>query len=143
MCWSRHWTAALLIALLSASMATGQAHDSPAEAVEREVRENIRRQSVGNHALEQFNMPPSFISRVADRIIRSSFEDRYRIVVDDGGGEQTTSAVTAAPTGSAAVLGAEEGAERTRIGLYLTGAVVLASGATTIVLLMRQRKARV
>jgi hypothetical protein len=140
----RRSTAAILIALLSASAAHGQSHDTPAEAVEREVRENVRKQAVGNHSLEQFNLPPAFISRMADRIIRSSFEERYRIVVDDGsdGGEQATGAATAASAGSDAEHGGDAAVAPTRIGLYLTGAAVLVSGAATIVLLVRQRKAR-
>lgn len=142
--WFRRSTAALVIALLLAGAVQGQSHDNPAEAVEREVRENIRRQAVGHHSLEEFNLPPAFISRMADRIIRSSFEERYRIVVDDGssGGERATGATTDPSATSDAEPGIDAAAAPSRIGLYLSGAVVLVSGAAMIVLLLRERKAK-
>lgn len=44
---------------------------------------NIRNQPVGGHTLAALNLPESFLRREADRVIRSSFEERARIIVKD------------------------------------------------------------
>jgi hypothetical protein len=56
----------------------------PAEAsVEDEVLANIKHQPVGSATIDDFALPDEFLKRYADRIIRSTFEARYRIVVHD------------------------------------------------------------
>lgn len=53
----------------------------PVPSVEDEVLANIRQQPLGPGTLNDLALPVHFLRRVADRIIRSSFEERYRIVV--------------------------------------------------------------
>ena len=54
------------------------------EAIEQEVVENVKHQPLGLGTVEDLAMPEDFLRRVADRIVRSSYEERYRIVVKDG-----------------------------------------------------------
>ncbi|MCI0364912.1 MAG: hypothetical protein L0219_13625, partial [Phycisphaerales bacterium] len=53
------------------------------DALQNEVLANIRQQPVGDHTIDDFNLPDDFLRRLADRIICSSFEERFRIVVRD------------------------------------------------------------
>jgi hypothetical protein len=59
---------------------TPQLPPTPAE-IEMEVRENVLNQPLGDGTVADLALPEEFLSRVADRIVRSSFEERYRIVV--------------------------------------------------------------
>jgi len=68
--------------LRSAAAQTATTGPTP-EAIEQEVLDNVRRQAVGDHQVEDLNLPESLLRRVADRVIRSSYEQRYRIVVPD------------------------------------------------------------
>jgi hypothetical protein len=53
------------------------------EAVRAEVIGNISRQAVGPYSVANLNIPDDFLRREADRIIRASFEEQFRIVVRD------------------------------------------------------------
>lgn len=53
----------------------------PAFAIEQEIRANILNQTVGSASVADLGLPDEFVRRFADRVVRSSFEDRYRIVV--------------------------------------------------------------
>lgn len=48
-----------------------------------EVRENILGQPLGDGTVADLALPEEFLRRVTDRIVRSSYEERYRIVVED------------------------------------------------------------
>lgn len=65
-------------------------------SVEQEVRDNISGQPVGRHRLADQGLPESFLGRIADRIIRSSYRERYQFVYDPGGGQSESP--TAAPS---------------------------------------------
>lgn len=52
-------------------------------SIEDEVVGNILNQRVGNRQVADDGLPDEFVRRVADRVIRSSFQERYRIVYDD------------------------------------------------------------
>lgn len=54
-----------------------------ATEIELEVLENVKRQPLGDGTVEDLALPEEFLRRVADRIVRSSYEERYRIVVRD------------------------------------------------------------
>lgn len=83
--------AALLLAVAGDCLAqhalpapSGSAMPQPEPvSIEQEVLANIQNQRVGGHTVGDFNLPPEFLRRVADRIIRSSFEQHLRIVVRD------------------------------------------------------------
>lgn len=77
--------------------------------IEDEVLGNLRSQKVNERqTLADYNLPESFLRVIADRVIRTSFEDRYRIVVHDrptdaaGGGltTESTGVATNRPAGS-------------------------------------------
>lgn len=75
----------ILPAVLASLVAPGrvpQAPPSPAE-LEREVLENVRNQPLGDGTVADLALPEEFLRRVADRIVRSSYEERYRIIVKD------------------------------------------------------------
>lgn len=69
-----------------AEPAAGQAASQPglSAALEREVEANILNQPLGAGTVADLNLPPEFVARVARRIIRESFESRFRIVVAEG-----------------------------------------------------------
>lgn len=46
---------------------------------------NILQQRVGNHTLEAYDLPEPFLRRAADRIIRSTYQERYHKIIRDGG----------------------------------------------------------
>jgi hypothetical protein len=51
-----------------------------------QVLNNLRQSPVGGHTLEALQLPEDYLRRVADRILRSSFEQQFRVVVPDGTG---------------------------------------------------------
>ena len=55
------------------------------EALEAEVLGNVKHQALGPGTVEDLAMPEAFLQRVADRVIRSSYEERYRVVVPEVG----------------------------------------------------------
>lgn len=52
-------------------------------SVEEEVYGNIVHQPLGDQTLEVLNLPELFLRRAADRVIRSSYQERYHVVVAD------------------------------------------------------------
>ncbi len=54
---------------------------APAMSVEDEVLGNIRAQTIGPATVADLPLPEDFLRRVTDRIVRSSYEERFRIVV--------------------------------------------------------------
>jgi hypothetical protein len=75
---------AVVIQCLGVLQSPSTQSNAPASmSIENEVIANIVNQPIGSHAVADLNLPRPFLRRSADRIIRSSFEQRYRIVVDD------------------------------------------------------------
>lgn len=68
--------------LLSLSQSGAQSVPTPAQ-LEQEVFENVQHQPLGEGTVEDLGLPAEFVHRVADRIVRASYEERYRIVVRD------------------------------------------------------------
>jgi hypothetical protein len=66
--------------------AAAQAASQPGglAAFEREVQGNILAQPLGAGTVADLIPPPEFLARVARRIIRESFEARFRVVLADG-----------------------------------------------------------
>ncbi len=50
-------------------------------AIEDEVLENLRRQELGRATVRDLKLPEPFLRRVADRVIRTTFRERYRVVI--------------------------------------------------------------
>lgn len=86
----------MIIALVS-----GQAPSEPLTAMEKEVIQNIQNQSIGIEKVEMLSLPDDYLGRVAGRVIRSSFEERFRIVVPDSQAAPTNSPNSPATTDSA------------------------------------------
>jgi hypothetical protein len=61
---------------------TPQLPPTPAE-IEMEVQQNVLGQKLGDGTVADLALPEDFLRRVADRIVRSSYEERYRTVVED------------------------------------------------------------
>lgn len=53
------------------------------EAVRTQVRTNILNQRIGSHTVADLHLPDEFLDRITDRIIRASYEQRFRIVMRD------------------------------------------------------------
>jgi hypothetical protein len=66
--------------MTSLSSSTGAAQQP---SIEDEVLGNIRAQRIGPATVGDLNLPEPFLRRFADRILRSSFEDNFRVVVAD------------------------------------------------------------
>jgi hypothetical protein len=78
-----------LLAALALLVPLAQQGDQPVPTpaqLEEEVIENVRRQPLGDGTVEDLALPADFVRRVADRIVRASYEERYRIVVRDAEG---------------------------------------------------------
>jgi hypothetical protein len=54
------------------------------QAIEQEVLDNVKHQPVGDGTVDDLALPEAFLRRVADRVVRTSYEERYRIIVKDG-----------------------------------------------------------
>ncbi len=78
----------LLTAPISAQAQTSQ------PSIQDQVLNNLRQSPVGEHTLDALNLPEDYLRRVADRILRNSYEQQFRIVVPDGA--SATSAPSAA-----------------------------------------------
>jgi hypothetical protein len=71
------------------SASTTQAQDgsalsrAPDVSYEDQVLSNLQHKDIGPVKLESLALPPEYLRRVADRIIQSSFEEQFRIVVPD------------------------------------------------------------
>ena len=71
-----------MIALLALVAALALQVPTPAE-LEAEVLDNVKRQPLADGTVADLALPDAFLRRVADRIVRSSYEERYRLVVRD------------------------------------------------------------
>ena len=49
-----------------------------------QVLNNLRHAPIGSHTLDAFQLSEDYLRRVADRILRSSYEQQFRVVVPDG-----------------------------------------------------------
>jgi len=76
----------LTILVLGCAMGRSQTLPNGPAAMRAEVVGNIRAQPLGADTVAVLALPDAFLDRVADRIIRNSFENQLRIVVDDGSG---------------------------------------------------------
>lgn len=52
-------------------------------SIQEEVFIRLKSRPVGRHTLEVFDLPDDFLSRVADRIVRLTYQDRFRMVAQD------------------------------------------------------------
>jgi hypothetical protein len=125
------WLALGVVGPLCAQTVPAQTQPGIRElTVEQKVRSNILNQRIGGHSVSDLNMPRPYIDRLTDRIIRSSYEQRYRIVVDDS---QSVPATTQAVSHS----GVDTSRSRSywvELGL---GMIVLACG---VMLMIRWRR---
>ena len=69
--------------LCIALLASGAARQAGTVTVEEEVRANVLRQPLGAGTVADLALPDEFLTRLTDRIVRSSFRERYHRVVPD------------------------------------------------------------
>lgn len=72
-----------LVLSASAPQDTPPPATEPKLSIEDEVLGNVKAQPIGPATVDDLAFPDAYLKRVSDRIIRSSFESRYRIVVPD------------------------------------------------------------
>src|SRR5262249_18005991 len=76
----------------------------PEPSIEDEVLDNIRSRAIGEHRFADYEYPEEFLRRYADRIVRSSYEKRFRVVVhDDPEGSHDETGATEPPTTQSAI----------------------------------------
>lgn len=76
------YNCSLLLLLLA--QAPAQQMPPQSQPVEAEVRENILNQQIGPATVRDLDLPEPFLQRAADRVIRESYQDRFRRVVVPG-----------------------------------------------------------
>jgi hypothetical protein len=86
-----------LAAALALEVQDPQAVPTPAQ-LEAEVLENVKGQPLGDGTVADLGLPDEFLRRVADRIVRSSYEERYRIVVRDAAAPAGAPSIQAWPS---------------------------------------------
>jgi len=108
-------------------------------SIEDEVLGNLKAQPIGPATLGDLALPDDFLKRIGDRVIRSSFEDRYRIVVPDPKPEDATKPADAAQGTTTTVVTTSSSSAR-RLGLPIgTGIFVVLLAA---LVLARRRRSR-
>jgi hypothetical protein len=100
--------------------------------VEEEVLIRLKGQPVGDHTAEALNLPEDFLRRVADRIVRMSYQNRLRMVVRQGASSSATGGA-AQSVSPASPVGADRDPMRSP-RLYVIGCV---GTALTIILVRR------
>src|SRR5262245_11302369 len=63
-------------------------------AIEAEVRANVLSQAVGTATVADLDLPNDFLSRVVDRIIRTTFYERSRLFVRRADGDGASAAAS-------------------------------------------------
>jgi hypothetical protein len=110
--------------------------DGPKVSVEDEVLANLKGFQIGPIQVAELALPEELLRRVSDRIIRSSFENRFRIVVPDPkpgeGGQQAVLGAPPAPAGAAS--------GGLRLALLVSGAIVGAIFVMLAILFRRRRR---
>ncbi|MBX3357597.1 MAG: hypothetical protein KF745_04135 [Phycisphaeraceae bacterium] len=71
--------------------------DHATDPVRKEVIANLAAQPLGDGTVADLALPGEFLGRVADRVLRSSFEERFRAVVADGATPSPVSEQSGAP----------------------------------------------
>ncbi len=79
----------------------------PRTPAQQQIITELLRQPLGPATLDALNMPEPYLRRAADRIIQSSFEQQYRIVVRDQDATSAEAAI-ASPDDSPSVRQPEE-----------------------------------
>lgn len=90
---------------------------APEVSVEDEVLANLHALDLGPVKLEALAMPDDYLRRVATRVIQSSFEDQFRIVVPDPKPEGQSVAIAPPPNSGG-------GPAQSKVWLMIAGAVV-------------------
>src|SRR5262249_59001295 len=79
----------LMAFTLPIAAAAGRVPARTSQSVEDEVQANIRRERIGERTVDDDALPEAFLRRVADRVIRATYQQRYRVVIDDRGAAAT------------------------------------------------------
>lgn len=76
-------TAGLLLLIFTSDVGVAQQVEPlpPSSELQALVVQDLRNRPVGNHTLQVLNLPDNYLQRVADRVIRASYESQFRIVV--------------------------------------------------------------
>jgi hypothetical protein len=98
-----------------------QEPSAPQVSIEEEVLSNVKGQQIGPATVADLALPDDFLRRVGDRVIRTSYEERFRIVVPDPTPD-ATKATTSEPAKPTTQKSAADGS--ISIGLII-GTIVL------------------
>lgn len=100
---SRHrgkWWAVpgLLFAAVAFAQTPASQPTSAEVPIEQQFTTALLSQQTGRMTVAEFNLPTEFVRRVADRRLRSAYEQQFRIIVADGSTSQPSSAPGSAPS---------------------------------------------
>ena len=112
-------------------LATTQEPGQPSQL--DEVTSNVRRQALGSGTVDDLALPEDLLRRLSDRILRRSYEDHFRIVVDASKEAQVAPEVGAATTGAPGAIASEPARER---GAFQTVMDVLAWAALAVLVIL-------
>lgn len=113
---------------------------TPKIPIETEVLGNVKAQPIGTATLDDLALPDEYLKRVSDRVIRSSFESRYRIVVPDPPASQNPPPADAKPASAVDTTKSPTSkAEGVDLPLVIGGAVF---GALVVAIVIFNRRAR-
>ncbi len=133
----RHFVSTLALSIVPAS-SQAVAPAPRSISIEDEVLVNVRAQPIGPATVADLALPEPFLRRVADRIVRSSYEDRFRIVISD----EHAQAVSAPDATAAPLQGETDSAPEARqVLLWTCVAGFLAVFAGLVVKGRRRRNA--
>lgn len=107
-------------------------------SIEDEVLGNLKSQPIGPATLDDLALPEEFLKRVGDRVIRASFEERYRIVVPDPKPEDAKPAADAKATAPPKV---EHPSSSSPMGLGLPVGTAIFAAFVAILVATRRRRA--
>ena len=109
----------------SAAPAPSAAFEAPLEA----ALKNVKEQGVGPGTLAEAGLPEPYLRRVAEHVMRASFEDNFRIVVDDAHAPAATAASVPEPT---APVDAARGGSSAAWAVLVAVLLVVAAGALVL-----------
>lgn len=123
----------------------GPAASAPSAALEAPLEaalKNVKDQAVGPGTLAEVGLPEPYLRRVAEHVLRASFEDNFRIVVEDAhaatspsaaaSSSQATSASTQVASAHAAQADAAQDGSSAMWAVLVAVVLLLVAGALVL-----------
>ncbi len=142
------WTGAAAAVSLFIALAADLAAQSPqpaapeaVHALEATARELVLDAPLGRHDLRVLNLPDEFVRRVADRQMRTAYQERNHVVLRDTPAANPETAPAPNDEERGAAQASQPAGERRSVMLLAAPAVGLAAAAAVIFLRRRRSRA--